>query len=106
MLWLVAVDARGAEPAFDAFVQSQISAHGIPGLCLVIVQHGRLAHAFGSHATAATPFLLGSLSKSFTAVAVLQQVEAKRLALDAPVRRYLPWFQLADSLTVRQLVRQ
>ncbi len=110
-LWLVALDAR-AEPDFaeiDAFALSQLEAHGIPGLTLVIVQQGKLVHAWGSGATPATPFLLGSLSKAFTAVAVLQQVEAKRLALDAPVRRYLPDFQLADedaaaSLTVRQLL--
>jgi CubicO group peptidase (beta-lactamase class C family) len=103
------VRAESALEEIYAFVQAQIRAHGIPGLSLAIIQNGKVVHARGFGAEPSTPFLLGSMSKSFTAVAVLQQVEAKRLELDAPVRRYLPWFQLADdaaaaSLTVRQLL--
>jgi CubicO group peptidase (beta-lactamase class C family) len=59
--------------------------------------------------TRQTPFVLGSVSKSFTALAVMQLVEAGRVHLDAPVRRYLPWFRLADQaasahITVRRLL--
>ena len=36
-----------------------------------------------------TPFLLASITKTFTAIAVMQQVEQGRLELDAPVTRYL-----------------
>lgn len=42
--------------------------------------------------TPQTSFLLGSMSKSFTALPVMRLVEAGRLDLEAPVRRYLPWF--------------
>jgi CubicO group peptidase (beta-lactamase class C family) len=53
--------------------------------------------------------MIASLSKSFTAAAVLQQVEAGRLSLDVPVRSYLPEFAVADSeasrkITVRHLL--
>ena len=44
--------------------------------------------------TAQTPLVLGSTSKSFTALAVMQLVEAGKISLDAPVRRYLPWFRV------------
>ena len=60
--------------------------------------------------TVQTPVLLASTSKSLTAIAVMQQVEAGRLRLDEPVQTYLPWFTLDDprssSITVRHLLTQ
>src|SRR5207249_4233169 len=63
----------------------------------------------GRAVTPQTPFVLGSVSKSFTALAVMQQVEAGKVELDAPVQRYLPWFRVADPvasarITVRNLL--
>jgi len=65
----------------------------------------------GRAVTPQTPFILASVSKSFTALAVMQLVEAGRVALDAPVQRYLPWFRVADPvasarITVRHLLYQ
>lgn len=60
-------------------------------------------------ATADTPFLIGSVSKSFTAVLTMQLVDEGRVALDEPVRTYLDWFTTADPaavITVRQLLNQ
>ena len=53
-----------------------------------------------------TPFLLGAISKSFTALAVMQLVEAGKVDLDAPIARYLPEFvgKPAGAITVRQLL--
>lgn len=58
-------------------------------------------------ADAAMP--LGSTTKTFTAVAVLQLVESGAIDLDAPVTTYLPWFRVADeqasrTITVRHLL--
>lgn len=51
---------------------------------------------------------VGSVSKIYTTVAVMQLAEAHRLSLDAPVTRYLPDFQMADpryrQITVRMLL--
>jgi CubicO group peptidase (beta-lactamase class C family) len=49
------------------------------------------------------------VTKSFTALAALKLVEQGKLELDAPVQKYLPWFQVADSqvsaqITVRNLL--
>jgi CubicO group peptidase (beta-lactamase class C family) len=64
--------------------------------------------------TAQTPMILGSTSKSFTALAIMQLVERGKISLDAPVQRYLPWFQVgmpldptaASTITVRHLLNQ
>ncbi len=112
----MATTGARAEPSFseiDAFVQEQIDADGIPGLGLAIIQSGQIVHTrgfgragpTGQPVTPRTPFLLDSLRKSFTAVAVMQQVEAGRLELDSPVQRYLPWFRLADDTAVRGRAR-
>jgi CubicO group peptidase (beta-lactamase class C family) len=58
--------------------------------------------------TAQTPVAVGSTTKPLTATAVMQLVEAGKVELDAPVTRYLPWFNLDDprsaQITVRQLL--
>jgi CubicO group peptidase (beta-lactamase class C family) len=53
-----------------------------------------------------TVYDLASLTKMFTAIAALQQVEAGRLDLDAPVARYLPAFARhgKQAVTVRHLL--
>ena len=65
----------------------------------------------GEAPTPQTPFFIGSLTKSITALAVMQLVEAGKVELDAPVQRYLPWFRVADpqasaQMTVRHLLNQ
>jgi CubicO group peptidase (beta-lactamase class C family) len=59
--------------------------------------------------TARSSVGLGSLTKSFTALAVLQLVEQGRVQLDDPVVRHLPWFRTADEaasqrITLRMLL--
>src|SRR3954471_10381997 len=105
--------------AVDRFVGGEMVAQRIPGLALGIVRDGRIVHQRGfgeadssGHAVSPqTPFIIGSLSKSFTAMAIIQLVEAHRVDLDAPVQRYLPWFRVADEqaskqITVRHLLNQ
>ena len=58
----------------------------------------------GRPITAQTPFLLGSTSKSFTALAVAQLVEAGRIDLDTAASAYLPWLRLGEAVTVRRLL--
>ncbi len=103
--------------AIDAYVAAQVDDLGIPGLALGIVQDGQIvylqgfgvADSSGRAVTPQTPFYIGSTTKSFTALAVMQLVEAGKIDLDAPVQKYLPWFELADKeasakITVRNLL--
>jgi CubicO group peptidase (beta-lactamase class C family) len=105
--------------AIDAYVTEQMNDLDIPGMALGIVQDGQIVHvqgfgvadSSGRTVTPQTPFYIGSVTKSFTALAVMQLVEAGKIDLDAPVQIYLPWFELADKeasamITVRHLLNQ
>ncbi len=103
----------------DAYMAERMHTLKIPGAALAIVQGDQIeysqgygvADTTGRAVTPQTPFLLASLSKSFTALAIMQLAEDNKLELDAPVQKYLPWFQIADKkasseITVRQLINQ
>jgi CubicO group peptidase (beta-lactamase class C family) len=90
---------------------------GAPGVALAIVHGDQVTHVRGfgtadgerAQVTPDTPFVIGSQSKSFTALAIMQLSESGLLDLDAPVQRYLPWFRVADPgysarITVRHLL--
>jgi CubicO group peptidase (beta-lactamase class C family) len=103
----------------DAHIERQVERLNIPGVALAIVEGDEIAHLRGfgrarpggEAPTPQTPFILGSLTKSFTALAVMQLVEDGKVELDAPVQRYLRWFRVADpqasaEITVRHLMNQ
>ena len=100
----------------QAVLTDQLGASGIPGGAVVVVHDGTIeARGVGNSGhggvTADTPFVIGSTSKSFTALAVMQLVDAGRVDLDAPVRDYVPEFKLAEGqpsndITVRDILQQ
>lgn len=113
------ISPRDTFEEIDAHVKRQMERLKIPGVSLAIVEGGGISHLRGfgearpggEAPTPQTPFMLGSLTKSFTALAVMQLVEAGKVELDAPVRRYLPWFRVVDPeasarMTVRHLLNQ
>jgi CubicO group peptidase (beta-lactamase class C family) len=85
-----------------------------PGCAVGVFQNGRISYAkgygaanieFGVPITPQTPFIMGSLSKQFTAAAIALLVEQGRISLDDDVHKYVP--ELADygkKITVGQLV--
>jgi len=113
------VDSQVEPAGIERYVRTEMARLRIPGLALGVVHGDRVvaargfgvADSSGRAVTAQTPFYIGSLTKSITALAVLQLVEDGRIDLDAPVRTYLPWFRLADRqasdrITVRHLLHQ
>jgi CubicO group peptidase (beta-lactamase class C family) len=103
----------------DAYTERQMARLNIPGAALAIVEGDKIAHLRGfgrarpggDAPTPHTPFKIGSTTKSFTALAVMQLIEDGKVELDEPVQRYLPWFRVADPLasaqiTVRHLLNQ
>jgi CubicO group peptidase (beta-lactamase class C family) len=103
----------------DAYVKDQMQRLNMPGVSLAIIDGDRIVHQRGfgqarpngEAPTPQTPFFIGSLTKSFTSLSVMQLVEAGKVELDAPVQRYLPWFRVADpqasaQITVRHLMNQ
>src|SRR5687768_2191105 len=85
-----------------------------PGCAVAVYQHGKvvLAKGYGSAnleygvpITPSTPFIVGSVSKQFTAAAIALLIEDKRIALTDDVRQYVP--ELADygtPITIDHLV--
>ncbi|MDA3648998.1 beta-lactamase family protein [Saccharopolyspora indica] len=101
----------------DATVEEYLRSTGLPGAAVTVTRgtevlrtagYGRTPD--GEPITERTPMAVASVSKSFTALAVLQLAESGRVELDGPVRAHLPEFRLADPradrITVRQLLDQ
>lgn len=114
-------DSRLAEAAalYDLWATEQLAYNGVPGVVVGVVSGGRLAWAKGygttdlaggAPPTPATPFRIGSVSKVFTATAILQLRDAGKLRLDDPVAKHLPWFKVpspfpaAPPITVEHLL--
>ncbi|WP_229079428.1 serine hydrolase domain-containing protein [Eggerthella lenta] len=92
----------------DAYLAANFPRAGAPGLAVAVVDAGgvRYLRTFGDCPDADAPFVVGSLSKSFTAVAVMQLVEQGAVDLDAPASRYAPGYDVPGEVTVRSLLNQ
>ena len=110
-------DYRDAVSTLREFVERQMAEKQLSALSIALVDDQEIvwAEGFGfaepktkRPATAETIYRIGSVSKLFTDIAVMQLVEQGKLDLDAPVANYLPEFglknSLATSITLRQLM--
>ncbi|RLE57482.1 MAG: serine hydrolase [Thermoprotei archaeon] len=83
----------------ESFILEKIAKTKIPGLSIALVRDSEVIYARGFgfrdvdqglHATPHTIYGIGSVTKSFTAIATLQLVEEGKLSLDDPVSKYVP----------------
>ena len=101
----------------DAFIRREMADKQLPGLAVALVEGSRIIWRQGygfsdptvkTPITADTVFRVGSVSKLFTDIAVMQLVEQGKLDLDAPVTKYLSEFKPRNSfnkpVTLRQLM--
>ncbi|WP_420236488.1 serine hydrolase domain-containing protein [Telmatobacter bradus] len=97
----------------DRIATQTLAQTGVPSASVAVVQHGKLVytHAYGlAHLdpnTPATPELrysIGSVSKQFTAAAILLLAEQGKLKLDDPVGKYVPGLTEGDKVTIRQVL--
>ncbi len=108
-----------ATKILNAWLPWKIQYDRIPGLAVGIVHNGKLVYQKGfGYAdieskiaiTPKTSFRIASISKTFTAVAIMQLVEQEKINLDDKIEKYLPWFkaQTKDSdssnITIRQVL--
>jgi CubicO group peptidase (beta-lactamase class C family) len=115
----VADNGAAELPDAEQFLEALVEADAPPGLTALVVKDGELlyargfGYADGPRGVPATPdtiYRWWSITKVFTAVAVMQLVDEGRLELDDPVARYVPDFAptLRDApmtgITVRQLL--
>ncbi|HWZ84777.1 MAG TPA: serine hydrolase domain-containing protein, partial [Thermoanaerobaculia bacterium] len=99
--------------AIDGAARDALSATGAPSAAVAVVKDGRIAYvqAYGSArlspAVPADPkmrYSIGSVSKQFTATAILMLAEEGKLSLDDPVSRFVPGLTRGDEVTIRQLL--
>lgn len=103
----------------DDFVESEIERLNIPGASLAIVKGDQVeylqgygvSNQDGTEMTSQTPIVLGSTTKSFTALAIMQLVEQGKINLEEPVQSYIPWFRVteeeaSEKITIQHLLNQ
>ena len=97
---------RDAVSLLDLWIQEQMAYQQIPGLAIGIVHDQEVIWSKGygvedlesqDPVTPATLFRLGSVTKLFTATAILQLRDQGKLRLDDPVTRHLPGFELKST---------
>jgi D-alanyl-D-alanine carboxypeptidase len=97
----------------DKIATDALSSSGVPSASVAIVQNGRIAYvkAYGDARLeprlAAAPqmqYCIGSISKQFTATAILLLQEQGKLSLDDKVARFIPDLTRANEVTIRELL--
>ena len=109
--------ARPPQSRIDRIAAQVLEATGVPSASIAVVQHGKLVytHAYGiarlasdsAPAVPATPemrYSIGSISKQFTAAAILLLQEQGKLSLDDPVGKYIPGLTRGNEVTIRQIL--
>lgn len=104
------IDA-GLKARVDAIAAGVMEQRGVPSASVAVVQGGKLVYTHGygkAHIDpdkAATPemrYSIGSISKQFTAAAILILQEQGKLKLDDAVGKYVPGLTRGDEVTIRQ----
>lgn len=101
----------------DRFIQHEVTDKGLTALSIALVEDQQIVWSKGfgmadpdakKPATAETVYRVGSVSKLFTDIAIMQLVEQGKINLDAPVTTYLPDFKpknpFSKPITLRQLM--
>jgi CubicO group peptidase (beta-lactamase class C family) len=105
------------EPALrvriDKIAEQVLELRGVPSASIAVVEDGKLVytHAYGlAHidppkaATPAMRYSIGSISKQFTATAILLLQEQGKLNLDDAVGKYVPGLTRGNEVTIRQVL--
>jgi len=126
-LAVLSFSAMGQEPEgfrdalglLDAWSANRVASRGQPGLSIGVVLGNHLVWSRGygfadlEHKTPATPrtlYRIGSITKTFTAVSILQLRDAGKLQLDDPLQRHLSQVSIrshsnsASAVTLRELL--
>ena len=121
---LLATFATGAQPVIllstqhaqriDAAATTVLQQTGVPSASIAVVRDGRIVYtqAYGSAALEpksrparpAMRYAVGSISKQFTAAALLLLQQDGKLSLDDKVAKYFPQLTRANEITIRQLL--
>lgn len=104
--------AQNQAALMDTYMQAHANIKGFSGTVLVM-QHnvpvfekayGMADREWNIPNTTDTKFRIGSITKQFTAVAILQLVDAGKLSLDDKLSRFFPGYPKGDSVTIHMLL--
>ncbi|MGR5983808.1 serine hydrolase domain-containing protein [Bacillus cereus] len=108
---------QNVKVTLDKYIEKFIKEQNIPGAAVAIVHNKEVffTKTMGvtgeseKKVTSKTPFAIGSISKSLTALAIVKLIEDKKIKLEDPVQRYLPWFklknpQISSTITIQHLL--
>ena len=98
--------------AIDTLVTSTLADTGVPSASIAVVQGGKIVYtkAYGKQSDAIpqartdVPYQIASISKQFTAAAILLLEDQGKLSLDDTVSKYVPGITEGDKITIRQLL--
>ena len=103
--------------SIDRIANDVLEQTGVPSASLAVVQHGKLVYtqAYGmarlaSDSTPAMPatpdmrYSIGSISKQFTAAAILLLQQEGKLSIDDPVGKYIPGLTRGNEVTIREIL--
>jgi D-alanyl-D-alanine carboxypeptidase len=97
----------------DSIATAVLRATGVPSATVAVVRRGQLAYAnaYGcarlNPCVSATPenrYAIGSISKQFTATAILLLQEEGKLSLDDPISRFIPGLTRGNDVTIREIL--
>jgi D-alanyl-D-alanine carboxypeptidase len=97
----------------DSIATQVLRATGVPSATVAVVRHGQLAYAnaYGcarlNPCVSAAPemrYAIGSISKQFTAAAILLLQEEGKLSLDDPISRFIPGLTRGNDVTIREIL--
>lgn len=102
--------------SIDPMIEKHMKNSNLPGIAVGVIKNNELIYnkAKGieendNKLTSSSPLFIASLSKSMTALAVMQLVEKDLISLDDPVKKHIPYFQvesqkLSQNITIRNLL--
>lgn len=99
----------------DTYIENIQNKVNLPAISIGIIKDDKLiykrSYSKDKTITPLSLFYIGSLTKSFTALAIMQLVEDGKINLDDSIRKYLPWFKIKntksiDNITIRSLLNQ
>ena len=104
---------QSANPQIDQIAHDILNQTGVPSASIAVVKDGKLyyVNAYGKAdleknepATPSMRYSIGSISKQFTAAAILMLQEQGKLSVDDKVAKFLPDLTRADEVTIRELL--
>jgi CubicO group peptidase (beta-lactamase class C family) len=110
---LGAAQSSDLHTKIDTIARRALASTGVPSASVAVVQDGKITYlqAYGqarlAPPTPARPemrYSIGSISKQFTATAILLLAEQGKLSLDDPVGRYVPNLTRGNEVTIRQIL--